>query len=194
MVVACAGGDAERVVLRAVFFAVGGERKDDPIVERGAEGGAFLLADADHLAGNIAPADFFSDRVHAGQQVFDEVIADDANRGGLLEVRFGYVAAGDEVDVVELGHLGRPGAEVGVFQRIQAALDLQTAAEGGADFLAGFAELADGLIVVVGDALALLKFEVVVDIGDDGGCFGYAKDIRAEAEDPGGDVLVGAVD
>ncbi len=42
--------------------------------------------------------------------------------------------------------------------------------------------------------LAFLKFEEVVDVGDDGGLLGQAENIGAEIEDFGGDVLVGAVD
>ena len=83
--------------MRAVFFVVGGERKDDPIVERGAECGALFFADADDLAGDIAPANFFSDGVDARKEIFDEVVANDADRGGLLEVGFGDVATGDEI-------------------------------------------------------------------------------------------------
>jgi hypothetical protein len=111
----------------------------------------------------------------------------------LLHVRVGHVAASGQVDVVELGHLWGPGAEVSVFQRIQAALYFQAAGERSADFLAGFAEFADRQVVVVGNPLALLKFEVVIDVGDDRGSLGDAEDIRAEAKDSGGDILVGAV-
>ena len=48
-------------------------------------------------------------------------------------------------------------------------------------------------VVVVGDALALLEFEEVVDVGDDGRRLGDAENVGAEAEYSGGDVLVGAV-
>ena len=73
-------------------------------------------------------------------------------------------------------------------------LDLEVPGERSADFLAGFAEFADRKVVVVGNPLALLKFEIVVDVGNDRGSLRDAEDIRAEAEDSGGDILVRAVD
>src|SRR5262249_33985126 len=53
------------IVLRAEFLAIGGKWKNDPVVERRAEGWAFFFADADYLARNVVPANFFSDRIDA---------------------------------------------------------------------------------------------------------------------------------
>ena len=63
-----------------------------------------------------------------------------------------------------------------------------------ADFLTGFALFLDGFIVVPVKLFAFLKFEEVVDVGDDGGLIGDAENVRAEIEDLGGNVLIGAVD
>ena len=104
------------------------------------------------------------------------------------------MTAGDQIHVVQFGHLRRPGAQVSVFERIQAAFHLHAAAQGGADFFAGFAEITHGFEIVIANALALLEFEPVVNVGNDGGLFGETEHIGAQTEDARGDVLVCAVD
>ena len=188
-----ARGDAQRVRLSAVFLFIGAQRKNNPVVERIPERGALLFAHADHFARRIPPANFLSDGIDAGQQIFDEIVSDDADRRGLLQIGLGDVAASDEVHVVELGHLGSPGAEVGVFQRIQPALYFEAPGQRRADFLAGFAKFTDGQIVVPGDAFSLLVLEIVIDVGDDLGLLGDTKNVRAEPKNSGGHVLIRAV-
>ncbi len=82
------------------------------------------------------------------------------------------MAARDEIHVIQFGHLGSPGTQVGIFQRVEAALDLDAAAERGTDFLAGLAEIPHRLEIVIGKTLALLELEPVVNVGDDGRLFG----------------------
>src|SRR5262249_58798763 len=125
-----------------------------------------------------------------------EVHANRTNGSGAGEVGVGDVAAFDEIDVVELGHLRSPSAEICVFERIYAAAGFDTppAANRGTDFLARFALFLDRFVVVPVQSLALLKFEKVVHIGDDGGLVSDAENVRAQIEDLCGDVLIGAVD
>ncbi len=62
----------------------------------------------------------------------------------VCKIGFGDVAAFDEIHVIEFRHLRSPGAKVGVFQGVQAAANFDASAEGGADFLAGSCNFADG--------------------------------------------------
>ncbi len=164
-----AGSDAQGVLLRTIFLEISGERKNDPVVERSAERCALFFADADDGAGDVVPANFLADGIHAGEKIIHQIGADDADGRGGVEVGIGDVAAFDQVHVVEFGHLRGPGAQVGVFQRVQAAAGFHAAANGSADFLAGFAGVANGIVIVEGDALAFLEFQKVVNVGDDGG-------------------------
>ena len=102
--------DAQGILLIAVLLVVGAEGQDDPIVQRRAERGTLFFADADDLARCVVPADLFAERVDSGHEIFHQVLADDTDGGGALKVGFGDVAAGDQIDVVELGHLRSPGA------------------------------------------------------------------------------------
>src|SRR5207253_4559609 len=185
-----AGGDAQGSLLIAVFLVVSAERQDDPVVERSSQGRTFLFSDADHFAGNVVPANLFADGIQAGHEVFHDIHADHADWGSAIQIRIGDVAAGDEIYVVEFGHLGSPGAQVGVLQRIQAAFHFDATAERGADLLARLAEVAHSLEVVVSKALAFLEFEPVVHVGDDGRLLGKPENVGAQAEDARGDVLV----
>src|SRR5207244_5037345 len=96
-----------------------------------------------HFTRDVVPANFFAHGIHAGHKVFHDIHANHTNRRSAIQIRIGNVTAGDEIDVVQFGHLGSPGAQVSILQRIQAALDLDAAAERGADFLAGLAEISD---------------------------------------------------
>ena len=165
-----------------------------PVVERSAEGSAFFLADADDGASDVVPANFLADGIDAWEQVVHEIGANDADGRGGVEIGIGDVTAFDEVDIVEFRHQGSPGTQIGVLQRVQAAAGFDAAADGGADLLAGFAELADGVVIVESDALAFLKFKKVIYVGDDRRLLGEGEDISAKVEDFGGNVLVGAVD
>src|SRR5205814_10476449 len=93
--------NAQRIALRAVILAIGGERKNDPVVERSAERRAFFFADTDDLARNIVPTNFFSDGIDAGKKIFDDVHSNGADGGGAREIGFSDVAAFDEVHVVK---------------------------------------------------------------------------------------------
>src|SRR5207249_3155353 len=189
-----AGGDAQGSLLIAVFLVVSAERQDDPVVERSSQGRTFLFSDADHFAGNVVPANLFANGIQAGHEVFHDVHANYADRSGAIQIRIGDVAARDEIDIVQFRHLRSPGAQVGILQRIQAALHFYAAAQRGADFLARLAEIAHRFEIVVSEALALLEFEPVVNVGDDGRLLGKPKDVGAQAEDARGHVLVCAVD
>src|SRR5271165_5699306 len=104
------------------------------------------------------------------------------------------MAALDEIHVIKLSHLWSPSTEVGVLEGVEAAANLDAAADGGAHVGAGFAEFMDGVVVLVSDAFAFLKFQEVVDVGNDGRLLGQGEDIGTQAEDLGGDVGVGPVD
>src|SRR5262249_58014167 len=104
------------------------------------------------------------------------------------------VAALHQVNVVELWHFCSPGAKIRVFNRIDAAPHFHAPAERSANFLAGFALILDGAIVVPVESLAFLKFEPLVYAPDDGRLKGDAKDVSAEVENFGSDILVSAVD
>src|SRR5262249_21292877 len=86
------------------------------------------------------------------------------------------------------------GAKVGVFERVEAALGFDAATERRPNFFAGLAEVTNGFEVVVGEAFALLEFEPVLDVGDNGGRLRKAEDISPETENTGSHVLIGAVD
>src|SRR3989442_16043833 len=88
----------------------------------------------------------------------------------------------------------RPRAQIRVFHGIQAGFGLHAPAERGSHLFASLAEVADGLVIVPEDLLALLELHEVVHVGHDGWLLGQSENIRAEVKHFGGDVLVRAVD
>jgi hypothetical protein len=153
-----------------------------------------LFSSADYFTGIIVPANLFADRINARKKIFDQIISDHADGRSTAHVRFRHVTPGEQIDIVELRHLGRPGAEVGVLQRVHAALGFHPAAKRSTNFLAGLAKLAHCFVVIVGDLLAFLEFEPFVDVGNDGRLARQTENIGPQAEHARGDILIRAVD
>src|SRR6266700_3058137 len=110
--------DAKGILLIAIYLFIGAERQNDPVVQGGAERGAFFFPYADDLAGCVVPANLFANGIEPGHKVFDDIVADDADGSGIAKVGLGNVTPGDEIDVVKLGHLRRPSAVIGVLERV----------------------------------------------------------------------------
>src|SRR5260370_18796707 len=138
-----AGADShtQGILLVAVFLVVRAQRQDDPIVQRGAERRAFLFSDADHLARRVVPTNLLADGVDSGHEIFHQVLPDNADGRSVAQVGFRNVPSGYQVDVVELRHLRRPGAQVRVFQRVEPPLRFDAPANPDSHILASLANI-----------------------------------------------------
>ena len=178
----------------AVALLVGGEGDGDPVILAGAKGASLLFADADDAVGRAVDAQLLAERVHADEEVIDDVGADDGDVRGVLFVAFGEAAALNDVEVLECRHLPGVAADTGVGDGLGSANDLAGGGLLGADADAALAVFRDVVVVGEEDVFAFLEALVVFGAGDELRHLGDGEDVGAVAGELGGDVGIGAVD
>src|SRR6185437_3482821 len=185
-------GDADAGVV-TVLAQPGGDGNNNVVVSALPQGFTFLFAHADHQVGFAVHANFAVDGVNAGQKVLHNIVADNGHSGAAFQIVFIEHAAFDQVEVHDWRHRRGEPAHPGVCARLLSIAHVAVSVEGGSAHIgAPLAVLEHSAVVLQGQVLAFVLFQVLVNVGDHAAGFAHDKDVRAQAEDTLGHVAVDA--
>ena len=181
--------------VRSELLQISGDRDRHVVVAALAQRGSLLLAHANDPVHLALDANLLAQRIHGGKKIVHDVGANHAHLRTVFLIVFVEHAAGGEIEIKNRRHRGSqppyPGVGDGLLlvSYVPAGVDGRSPNHGAV--LAG---LEHRLVVLHGQVFALLAFEKLVNVGDDGSHFADDENISAQIEDLLRHVAVDSVD